>query len=187
MRMRKTLKILHTLSACGLAGGLLCYMILLAAAPQDTPAAYADLRHSIAAISTYVLLPSLAVALISGLLSMVAHPPFLDRRWVWLKAAMGILMFKGVLTIVSAKADYAATVSRQIADGEAAGELLKTALAHEWSMLGIIMALTVANVVLGVWRPPLRRRARPQQQPVPKVTPRAQAVSVRDERTQPAA
>ena len=92
-------------------------MVLLALAPQDSPAAYADLRQSIAAISDYVLLPSLAIALISGLFSMAVHRPFLDKGWVWIKAALGILMFKGVLTIIGAKADHAAAVARQIADG----------------------------------------------------------------------
>ena len=54
------------------------------------------------AISDWVLLPSLAVALVSGLVSMVVHRPFLDKGWVWIKAGLGILMFKGTLTIVSA-------------------------------------------------------------------------------------
>lgn len=93
--MRKLLKCLHTLAACGLIGGLAVYMLLLALAPQETPAAYAQLRQAIAAVSNYLLMPSLAVALVSGLLSMAVHTPFLDKRWVWLKAAMGILMFKG--------------------------------------------------------------------------------------------
>jgi len=113
MRMRKFLKILHTLSACGLTGGLVCYMLLLIVAPQETPAAYADLRQSIPALSTYVLLPSLAIAPMSGQLSMAAHHPFLDKGWVW------------------AKADYAATVSRQIAHGGAASDALDAALVQD--------------------------------------------------------
>ncbi|NBC23066.1 MAG: DUF2269 family protein [Gammaproteobacteria bacterium] len=111
MNTRMVVKILHTLASAGLIGGLFAYMVLLAAAPQDSAAAYADLRASIAAISNWVLLPSLAVALVTGLASMVVHGPFRDKSWAWIKAALGILMFKGVLTIVSAKADYAATVS----------------------------------------------------------------------------
>ncbi|MEM8952097.1 MAG: hypothetical protein AAGC99_22545, partial [Pseudomonadota bacterium] len=96
--MRKTLKILHTIAACGLIGGLGCYLILLAFAPQETLSGYADLRQSIAAISSYVILPSLAIAVISGLLAMMIHRPFFKKGGVWLKAATGILMFKGVLT-----------------------------------------------------------------------------------------
>lgn len=157
--MRKTVKILHTISACGLIGGLGCYMVLLVAAPQDTPEAYADLRQSIAVISDYVLLPSLAVALVSGLLSMVVHSPFLDRGWVWIKAALGILMFKGVLTIISAKSDYAARIAGEMATGDAAPEALDSLLALEWGTLWAVMAISVANVVLGVWRPRLVRFA----------------------------
>jgi len=160
--MRKLLKALHTVAACGLIGGLLGYAILLVAAPQETPAAYADLRSSIAALSNYLLLPSLAVALISGLLSMAAHRPFQDKRWVWLKAALGIVMFKGVLTVVGAKADYAASVAERVAGGEPAAEVLNAALAYEWHTLGAVLALSVANVVLGVWRPRLQRRSRPR-------------------------
>lgn len=163
--MRKTSKLLHTLAAAGLIGGLGCYMIMLVFAPQQTPETYADLRQSIAAISNYVLLPSLAIALISGLLSMAVHRPFLDKGWAWVKAALGILMFKGVLTIVGAKADYAAIVARRIAEGEPASELLQRALAYEWYALIAIMALSVANVVLGIWRPRLSRQPRTRGQP----------------------
>ncbi|MEO1567999.1 MAG: DUF2269 family protein, partial [Pseudomonadota bacterium] len=104
---RKTVKILHTVAAAGLIGGLGSYMILLAVGTPSDLGGYASLRQSISAISDYVLLPSLFVGLVSGLLSMVVHPPFLDRGWVWIKALLGILMFKGVLTIVNAKANYA--------------------------------------------------------------------------------
>lgn len=159
--MRKTVKILHTLAASGLIGGLGCYMILLAAAPQDTPAAYADLRHSIAVLSRYVLLPSLGIALVSGLISMAVHRPYLDKGWVWIKALLGILMFKGVLTIIGAKADYAATVSQRIADGSAPPNALQSMLALEWGTLIVVMAIAVANVILGIWRPRMTRSSRP--------------------------
>ena len=159
--MRKAMKILHTLAAAGLLGGLAVYMLLLVVAPQDTPAAYADLRISIAAISNYLLLPSLAVVLLSGIASMVLHDPYLHKGWAWLKAASGILMFKGILTIVGAKADYASTVAQRVAEGEVAAEVLERALTYEWATLGVMLALSVANVVVGVWRPRLERgRAR---------------------------
>lgn len=155
--MRKALKIMHSIAAGGLIGGLACYAILLLAAPQETPAAYADLRRSIAAISDWVLLPSLALAVLSGLVAMIVHRPFLDLGWVWIKALLGILMFKGVLTIVSAKADHAATMSARIASGEAPPDALAELLMLEWGTLAIVGAIAVANVVLGVWRPKLMR------------------------------
>ncbi|MEQ8601673.1 MAG: DUF2269 family protein [Marivibrio sp.] len=147
--MRQFIKILHTIASCGLIGGLAAYMILLIAMPQGTPQAYADLRGVIADISNWLLLPSLGIALVSGLLSMAVHKPYMDKRWVWVKAALGILMFKSVLTVVGAKADYAAAMADRILAGEASRAALDQALAYEWEALWTIMALSVANVVLG--------------------------------------
>lgn len=89
---------------------------------------------------------------------MAAHGPLPEQGWVWLKAASGILVFKGVLTVVGAKADHAAVVARRIAEGEAAPELLAQAVAYEWATLAVLLALAAANVVIGVWRPRLGRR-----------------------------
>ncbi|WP_169738506.1 DUF2269 family protein [Afifella pfennigii] len=183
--MRKSLKILHSLASCGLIGGLASYMILLVFAPQDTPVAYADLRQSIAAISDYVLVPSLALALVSGLLSMAVHRPYQDKGWALVKLALGILMFKGVLTIVGGKAAYAASVSRRLAEGEPVADVLQAAIGHEWATLWVIMALSVANVVLGVWRPKLSRRPRYQAQSTSEPA-RVRIVATGGERAVPA-
>ncbi len=157
MRMRKTLKILHTLASCGLIGGLAGYMLLLLVAPQDTAVAYADLRSAINALTRYLLIPSLAVALVSGLLAMAAHIPFIDQGWVWIKAAMGVLMFEGTLVHIGAQARHAETAARRVVEG-APPDVLEAAIAREWGGLWVIMALSVANVVIGIWRPKLRRR-----------------------------
>lgn len=168
--MRKTIKILHTIASAGLIGGLGCYMILLVAGPQTTLSVYADLRQSIALISNSVILPSMALALVTGLISMIVHRPFRDKGWVWVKALLGILMFKGVLTVISAKADYAATVAHRIAVGDAPQDALESLLAMEWGTLIIVTVIAVANIVLGVWRPKLStkaRRATRRQTPAP--------------------
>jgi hypothetical protein len=156
--MRKALKFFHTLASCGLIGALLGYMIVLTNAPQDTASKYADVRHTISALCNYLLLPSLAVALVTGLLSMAVHRPFQEMRWAWIKALLGLSMFESTLAIIQAKADTAAKLSIKIAAGEAQPEALVTALASEWTTLGAIMALSIANIVLGVWRPLLKKR-----------------------------
>ena len=156
--MRKTLKFFHTLASCGLIGALLGYMIVLIYAPHDTAHTYADMRRTISALCNYLLLPSLAIALITGLLSMAAHPPFQDKRWAWVKALLGLSMFEATLGIIGSKADYAAAVSAKIASGEAEPGALASALSTEWSSLAAIMALSIANIVLGVWRPRLARK-----------------------------
>jgi Predicted integral membrane protein (DUF2269) len=155
--MRKAMKFLHTLASCGLIGALLGYAIVLIYAPQDTARSYAEARQTISALCTYLLLPSLAVALITGLLSMAVHPPFQDQRWVWVKALLGLSMFESTLAIIQAKATTAATVSAKIASGAAEPGALAAALSSEWSSLGAILALSIANIVLGVWRPRLAR------------------------------
>jgi hypothetical protein len=160
---RKILKIAHTIAACGIIGGLVCYMVILLYAPQDTALRYADIRQTIDTLCRYVLLPSLAIALISGLLSMAVHRPFQDTMWAWIKALLGIGMFEGTLAIVHAKADTAARLSLKIAeatgDTAALNDSLSAAIASEWTTLWAILALSVANVVLGVWRPSFRRRS----------------------------
>jgi len=159
--MRKTVKILHTVASAGLIGGLMAYMVLLLQGTPETPARYAELRGSISDVSNYLLLPSLAIALISGLLSMVVHKPYMEKRWVWVKAALGILMFKGVLTIVSAKADYATSLATRLANGEDTAQALNAMLLNEWLTVIAILAISIANVVLGVWRPRLKKREQP--------------------------
>ena len=157
--MRKTLNFFHTLASCGLIGGLLAYGVILIAAPQGTPSAFADMRATVAAIASYVILPSLAVALVSGLLSMAVHRPFQELRWAWVKTLLGISMFEATLGIVQSKANTAAALSAQIAAGEPQAKALAEAITYEWHALGVILVLSVGNIVLGVWRPALKWRA----------------------------
>ena len=155
--MRKILKFFHTVASCGLIGALLGYAIVLIYAPQDTARSYAEARHTISALCNYVLLPSLAVALITGLLSMAVHRPFQEMRWAWVKALLGLSMFEATLGIIGSKAEYAAALAARIASGEAPPGALGSELSTEWSSLAAIMALSIANIVLGIWRPRLAR------------------------------
>ncbi|MEM7662309.1 MAG: DUF2269 family protein [Pseudomonadota bacterium] len=152
-RARKSLKIIHSVAASGMIGGLGCYMVLLMIGVPETPAEYADLRSSITLISNYILLPSFVLVAASGLLSMVVHEPFINKGWVWLKAMTGILLFEGVLGIVGAKASIAEQKAEEIAAGTAPADALESLLALEWGTLAIVMVISVLNVILGVWRP----------------------------------
>ena len=156
--MRKALKFFHTLASCGLIGALLGYMLVLVYAPHDTPAKFADMRQTIGVLCNYLLLPSLGIALITGLLSMAVHRPFQEKRWAWMKALLGLSMFESTLAIIQSKANYAAVVAAQIASGKVGADALGSTLSAEWSSLGAIMALSIANIVLGVWRPALKMR-----------------------------
>lgn len=155
--MRKALKFFHTLASAGIVGSLAVYITILLYGPQATPAAYADMRETISAVCNYLLLPSLAIALVTGLLSMAAHRPFQEMRWVWVKALLGLSMFEATLAIISSKANTASQLADEIAAGAAKADALKVALSTEWSSLFAIVALSVANFALGVWRPRLGR------------------------------
>ena len=106
--MRKVLKLFHSLASCGLIGALLGYTIVLIHAPQTSPLAYAQARQIISLLCNFLLLPSLAVALVTGLFSMMVHRPFQDTRWAWFKAVLGLSMFEATLGIIQSKATTAA-------------------------------------------------------------------------------
>jgi hypothetical protein len=156
--MRKALKVLHSLASCGLIGSLLAYAVLLVFAPQESAQQYADMRRTIAAICDYILIPSLGVALVTGLLAMMVQRAFQEMRWVWLKALLGLAMFEASLAVVQSKAGVAATLAAQVAAGAAPRENLDVVLSSEWTTLIAITVLSVAQVVVGVWRPPLKSR-----------------------------
>lgn len=155
--MRKTLKFLHTLGASAYVGALLAYAVVLTYAPQGTPRAYADMRATIDVICSSILVPSLGLVLVAGLLAMAAHKPFLDLRWVWVKAALGVGTFEGTLVVVSGRARGAAELAADVAASKAEPATLSSVIASEWVGLAVVGALAVANIALGVWRPVLRR------------------------------
>ena len=164
--MRRALKFLHTIASCGLIGGLAAYAALLTFAPQDSLQSYANLREAIRALSSYVLLPSLAIALVSGLLAMAAHRPFMDTRWAWLKAILGLSLFEATLASVGSRVTDAAGLSAKVAAAEADPAELASLLAYEWWSLGAVFVLCLAQVALGIWRPRLATSPRRVKQPV---------------------
>ena len=156
--MRQALKFLHSCSSAGIIGGLLAYMLVLLKSPQETAQQFADMRVTIEAICNLILIPSLALALVTGLLAMAVHRPFQERRWAWVKALLGIGMFESTLAITQSKAAYATNLAKKILAGEAESGALQAALGSEWTTLWAIMAISLANVALGVWRPKLQGR-----------------------------
>ena len=154
--MRKVLKFCHHLSSCGMAAGLIGYAFLLLKAPQSTPAEVATLRAMIAQLANYAIVPSLGLALVSGLLAIVVHRPFQDLRWVWVKALIGMVLFESTLAIIQSKANDGAVIAAAIAEGKGAREDLQLILSTEWTALCAISALVVASIAIGTWRPALR-------------------------------
>ena len=165
--MRRLLKFCHHLSSCGMAAGLIGYAFLLLKAPQETSAQVAELRMMVSQLANYVLVPSLGLALVSGLLAIVVHRPFQENRWVWVKALIGLTLFESTLAIVQSKANDGALIAAQLADGKGAREDLQVIVASEWTALYAITALVIASIALGTWRPALRFAAAKSQVQAP--------------------
>ena len=135
--MRHLLKFLHTLGAIGLIGAMAALLVLSRMAPP--PAAlegYALIRGAMGVIATWIFFPSLGVTLI---------------------AASGILLFEsgfvGVLGPIQQEAEQSALALAGSADPATLG----TSLHGEQGVLWVLLAVAIANVVLGVWRPRLAR------------------------------
>jgi hypothetical protein len=156
--LSKLLKSLHELGAVGVVGSLASCLVLVATAPTRSPIGYAAVRAAIAAIAKWLLVPSLGIVLVSGLLAIAANRAFHNAGWAWVKALLGISMFEGTLLTISASARRAADLSALAASGHADATQLAEVLRTEWGGLWLLISLSVANILLAVWRPRLGRQ-----------------------------
>ncbi len=147
---RRSLKALHQIAAFGSGGGLAACLVIGATANTASPVAFAASRDAIAAVATYVLIPSLAVVLITGLLAIAATRGFHSAGWAWTKALLGLSVFEGTLLTVGATGRQA-----ELAAAGADPALLASLLHSERTTLCLLLGLAVANVALAVWRPKL--------------------------------
>jgi hypothetical protein len=142
-------------------GAMAALIIMLVTIPDPTDLAlYAQHRLTMGKIAEWLLLPSLAVVLVSGLWSMAITSAFHNAGWVWIKLASGILVFKGVLLSIQGPAEYEAMASAAALDGRLDVASLGQRLGEEWGVLWVMMVVAVANVVLGIWRPRFSREHR---------------------------
>ncbi|MDX2220664.1 MAG: hypothetical protein SF172_16720 [Burkholderiales bacterium] len=147
---RRGMKALHEIAALGVGGGLVCCLVIGMTANAASPAEFAVSRKAIAAIANYVLLPSMALVLISGLLSIAATRGFHDAGWAWLKLFLGISVFEATLLTIGASSRLAEFTAANVDP-----DSLASMLSSERKTLWILIGLSVANVALAVWRPRL--------------------------------
>jgi hypothetical protein len=161
--MQKVMKCLHTTGAIGITGAIAAHLVLLSVLPDlDTLAEAAARRAGIAAVATWLLLPSLVLVLVSGLLAIAAHPQFGNAGWVWVKVALGLAIFEGTLVSVQRPATRNLEHTLEALAGDISSSELPDLLHSEWGPLWVILAICLANIVLGIWRPRLGRRQRPK-------------------------
>ena len=151
--MRHLLKFLHTLGAVGMMGAMATFLVAVSVPPPASLVGQAALMGAMALVATWVFLPSLVVTLISGLLAMVVSPGYMDAGWVWLKAATGILMFEGGFTAVAGPIQEAGRTSAAALAGHLDAATLSGSFGAERNTLWVLLAVALANIALGVWRP----------------------------------
>jgi len=155
---RRLMKFLHTMGAAGLMGAMAALLVMLSVAPPPSAlASYAAVRGAMGAVATWIVLPSLALMLVSGLLAMTLNRAFLNAGWAWLKLATGVLMFEGVLVYVQGPMQQEAEQSAGALAGRVDPATLAAALGPERNTLWVLLVVATANVVLGIWRPRLIR------------------------------
>ena len=155
--MRRLIKFLHTMGAIGLLGALATLLVLARFAPPPASLSdYALMRGAMAEIANWIVFPSLILTLAPGLAAIAVTPAFHDAGWAWAKAATGILIFAGGLHAL-APIQEEARLSAEALAGHGGAADLTGVTGGERGALWILVIVSTANVVLGIWRPRLMR------------------------------
>lgn len=153
--LRRLLKFLHTLGAAGFVGAMAALAVLATLAPALVhTAGYLPLIKAMAEIAGWIIGPSMILTVVSGLLAMAVNPAFYDLGWIWLKAASGILVLEGGLHILGPLQDEAKRAAAALAGGPHPSDVTRL-LSAETNTLWVLIAVSAANIALGVWRPRL--------------------------------
>jgi len=149
--VRRFVKFLHTTVGAAMTGAVAALAVALMAGHtgESTPETLAILR-AMSSIAAWVIGPSLVLTVMSGLLAMVVTPAFQDAGWVWAKAATGILLLQAGLHVIGPIQQEA----KHVAEGADAASVARL-VAAEINTLWLLLAVLVANIALGVWRPRL--------------------------------
>lgn len=156
--MRRLIKFLHTMGAIGLMGAMACLLVLLSLIPAPASLSeYALMRGAMGAIATWIFMPSLALALIAGLLAMAINRGYHNAGWAWVKLFSGLLVFEWGLASIQGPMQQEAELSARAMAHEIDPATLGASFGAEWNSLWIMLAVATANVILGIWRPRLTR------------------------------
>lgn len=156
---KNVVKLLHFAGLVGLAGGIMVALVLASAIDETSPSGAATVHAAIALVGSAVVVPSLIMVLVSGMLLVVARPQLISARWVWLKAALGVVVGAVVLLALQPAFRAAAVMSAGGALGERAIVPLATVVAREYGAAYATLALLLAAGVVAIWRPRLGRAA----------------------------
>jgi hypothetical protein len=151
------MKVLHEVGALGVMGAFASCLVLAMKKPEAPLLAYAAVREQIAFITQWLMMPSLALVILSGFLAMLLQPAYYDAGWAWIKAALGLSLFEGTLLTVGNAAHRTAQLSALAVTQRAGAPELTEAIHAERTTLWLLLAICLVNIVLAVWRPRLLR------------------------------
>jgi hypothetical protein len=157
LTMRRLMKFLHTMGAIGLMGSMACLLVLLGFMPEPASLSeYARLRAAMGGIAQWIFLPSLALTLIAGLAAIALNRSYDNAGWAWAKLMTGIWCSSSAFRPFRPRWSMKRRSARPPLPGDAdAAAMLGQMLDAEWNSLWVLIAVAVANVVLGIWRPRL--------------------------------
>ena len=154
--MRRLLKFLHTMGAIGLMGAMATFLVLMSVTPPPSQlAGYAQMRGAMAAVAKWLFFPSLALTLIAGLLALAFTRAYHNAGWAWAKLITGVLIFEAGFVYVQGAMTEEARLANEALAGKVDPATLTGSLSAERGTLWVLLAVTTANVVLGIWRPKL--------------------------------
>lgn len=127
-------------------------VIFIVAPASISTVGYVPILVATSKIAAWILGPSIVLTIITGLLAMLANPAFQDRGWVWVKAATGLLILLAGLHVMGPIQEEAKRAAGALAGGADPASAARM-LAAEVNTLWVLLAVSAANVALGVWRP----------------------------------
>jgi len=152
VKLGRIIKVVHTLGAIGIMGGVAACVVLRLHGPGPGAEGWLVVRHQLNALFRYLLVPSTGVCIFSGFLSMFVYKPFWDALWAWAKAGSGVILLQFTFRLKWNALDVTAPL-----DPSDPLDLSK-ALRNEWSGFWVLLGVSLFNVVVGVWRPRFRVR-----------------------------
>jgi hypothetical protein len=146
--LRLGAKAVHDIASIAFGGALAACLVINLTGNPASPAEFVTARQVFAAIAQFVLIPSMAVVVVSGLIAMAATGGYHDAGWAWAKALLGISVFVATVRLVGTSSKRA-----ELAVATTDTGLLDAMLRSERNMIWLLIVLCVVNVVLAVWRP----------------------------------
>ena len=153
--LRRAAKFLHEVASIGFGGGLAVCLLINLTAKRHSPDEFMAARHVYASIAQYIVIPSMVIVVASGLIALAATRGFMDSGWAWVKALLGLSVFEATLVIVGSS-----THEAELALLTSDSAVLDSMLRSERNILLLLIAVTIVNVVMAVWRPTLMYKVR---------------------------